>query len=108
MAKGKATVNQFKTNSSIGFRMIIPKKIVDELNIKDKEIFSQRLVDGHIEMERTNKGEDNTVSIEQWKTNTSIATRTNIIQDIVLVLNIKNGDIMLFKTEGEKIIIQKF
>lgn len=56
MAKGKATVNQFKTNSSIGFRMIIPKRIVDEFQIKDKEIFCQKLIDGHIEMERPIRG----------------------------------------------------
>lgn len=108
MAKGKATVNQIKTNSGIGFRMIIPKKIVDELKIKDKETFLQKLVDGHIEMERAIKGEDNTVSIEQWKNGTSITTRTYIVADIASILKLKKGDIMLFKTEEEKIIIQKF
>ncbi|MCH4238500.1 MAG: hypothetical protein LKF66_11285, partial [Clostridium tyrobutyricum] len=97
MAKGKATVNQFKTNSSIGFRMIIPKRIVDEFQIKDKEIFCQKLIDGHIEMERPiNKNDENTILINQFKTNSSFATRIIILQDIVMNLNIENTDIMLF------------
>lgn len=112
MIKGKATVNIFKTNSGEGARMVIPKLIVEELKMKNKEIFTQKLVDGHIEMERTTTKEDNTVSISQFKTRigekTNTVTRVYILQDIVEALNIENKDIMLFKLIGEKIIIQKF
>lgn len=107
MVKGKTTVNIFKTNSGEGARMVIPKLMADELGIKNKETFSQKLVGEYIEMERTSILGDDTVSISQFKTNTSKVTRVYILHNIVKSLNIENKDIMLFKLIGEKIIIQK-
>lgn len=106
--KGKATVNIFKTNTGKGARVIIPKKIAEEIEIKKGDTFSQILIGRHIEMEETCIIDDDTVSINQFKTNTSIATRTYLLPNIVQGLKLEDKDILLFETKGKKIIIKKF
>lgn len=106
--KGKATVNVFKTNSGEGARMVIPKKIVDALEIKNGETFSQKVIDGHIEMERSIIIDDDTVSINQYETATNLVTRTYLLATVVKELEIKNKDIILFQLKDEKIIMTIF
>lgn len=108
VVKGKATVNMFRTNSGEGARMVIPKKIVDALQIENGDTFSQKVVNGHIEMKKTPIIDDDTVSINQYKTATNLVTRTYLLAPVVEELGIKNKDMILFQLKDEKIIMTIF
>lgn len=106
--KGTATINVFKTSSGEGARIVIPKKIIEALDIKKGDTFSQIIVGKHIEMEETCIIDDNTVSINQYETKSNIVTRVYLLKNIVEGLKLKDKDMLLFELQGKKIIIKKF
>ncbi|PRR85506.1 hypothetical protein [Clostridium luticellarii] len=109
MAKGDAKLIFFKTNSGEGAKVTIPRDIVKELKIKGQEIFSQKIIGRHIEMERVSSTyKDNKVSVNQFETSTSIQTTVYILPEIIGRLKLKSGDMMLFENKGNKILIKKF